>query len=137
MSLLVTFVLLNGPDNASLECLAKSLEDLMSKTAFSRAPGESGTYCTCMERFHLRHPQILQEESEFWIPTFVSVHLQMHCINFSHCIQAGCSYYHKIMSCQLTLDFLIITSLRILMHARLLDTRLSFPFLLPLLRAWT
>ena len=46
-------------------------------------------------------------------------------------------YYHKIMSCQLTLDFLIVTSLHILTHARMLDTRLSFPFPLPLLRAWT
>ena len=36
MSLLVTIVPLNGPDDASLECLAKSLKDLMSKTAFSR-----------------------------------------------------------------------------------------------------
>ena len=53
MSLLVTFVLLNGPDNASLECLAKSLIDLMSKKQPSLgAPGESGTYCTCMERSH-------------------------------------------------------------------------------------
>ena len=60
----------------SLECLAKSLKDLMSKTAFSRA-NRRVRYILhdCMERSHLRHPQILQEECEFWIHTVVSFHL--------------------------------------------------------------
>ena len=62
MSLLVTFVLLDGQiaDNASFDCLTKSLKDSRSKI------GSPGDFCTCgtyMEISHLSHPKISQEDN--------------------------------------------------------------------------